>query len=145
MTAPVELEEGLYAYLTAQPNIAAYVSGRVYHVEMPQNPTYPCITFQRFATPEVVYAMGGPCGFVTALIQLDCWAEKRKTARQLAIQVRLALSGFRGTFTAPAGSLRISLITKDEEQDMPKEPDEQGLGIGRVMQEYSISFFEDVP
>ena len=40
------IEEDLYTYLTSDPTVSGYVSTRIYPVKMPQNVTYPAITYQ---------------------------------------------------------------------------------------------------
>ncbi len=142
--ATIELEEGLYHYLISQPNIAAYVAGRVYEMDLPQNPTWAAITFQRIST-DPDYVQSGQSGYVTVQLQIDSWASTRKEARQLATQVRMSLSGYKGLFSSPDGDLTVESCFLLDDKPMPMEPTEEVTAKGRVVQEYKITFQEDIP
>jgi hypothetical protein len=148
-TTPIELEEGLYAHLIKQPNIAGLVAGRVFGVGAeggtPQSVTDPRITYQRIGTSHDK-SFGGANGYAEARVQVDSWAGTQLEAQRIATQVRLALDTFSGPFVLPDGStIDVSLIEIVNDVPMPDSPTERVPLSGRVMQEYLISFFETTP
>jgi len=94
----VTIEEGLFAYLAARPEITAVIGSsptRFYPVVAPQNPTAPFVAYQR-ANASRDRAGSGPTRGVEAVYNLTCWAETYPAAAALARLLRNELDGIRG-------------------------------------------------
>ena len=91
----MRLDEGLVAYLTGNAGVSALVSDRVGPAPLPQDSEQPAVTYQ-IISRTAQYTHRGPAGLTRPRIQVDCWSTTYSESQQLAEQVRLALSGFRG-------------------------------------------------
>lgn len=69
---------------------------RLYHGLMPENPTYPGVTYFQVSTQRET-AMGANPGIVHARFQFDVWSLDPDEARDVAEQLRRGLDRFRGT------------------------------------------------
>lgn len=67
---------------------------RVYPVRLPQNPVYPCVTFQVITTPRG-HTMENAVS-PNPLVQIDCWAKTYLAVQTLARTVEMALDGYVG-------------------------------------------------
>ena len=88
----MNIQETIYEHLTTNAGVVALVAARVYPVRMPQEPTLPCITYQRISGP-VEYSRDGP-GLTESRFQISCWAETYAGAIALAAAVRSAIGIF---------------------------------------------------
>lgn len=86
------IEEGLQARIAA-----AVEHDRVYPLTMPQDPTYPAVTFGRVSAARHLESTG-PSGFVAARFQVDAYAESYAAAIIQAQSIRGTLDGVRGTW-----------------------------------------------
>lgn len=102
---------------------------RVYPVRLPQNPVYPCVTFQVITTPRG-HTMEGAVS-ANPLVQIDCWAKTYLDAHTLARTVERALDGYVGRM---GGILAVSGCLQQEGQDF-YEPDVDDY---RVSLDFSI-------
>lgn len=84
----------LYAHLTA--NVPA-VAGRIYPVLLPQNPTYPAITYRLISDPRE-YSLDGADGLVEARYQIEAWAKLESQVDAIVEVIRLAMNAFVGVF-----------------------------------------------
>lgn len=75
------------------------VGGRVHPVLLPQNPTYPALTYQLISDPRE-HSLEGVDGLVEARYQLTAWALLYADVRSTTEAVRVALDGFSGTWGA---------------------------------------------
>ena len=91
------IEEDLYTYLTSDPTISGYVSTRIYPVKMPQNVTYPAITYQLIGSTRTL-TQDGAVSLVEGRYQIDSWGTSYSTVKNIAIGVKVALHGFKGTW-----------------------------------------------
>lgn len=125
-------------FLSHQTAITAIVSDRIYPDTLPQNPTFPAITFSQVSRVGVD-GLEGSCGKARRRVQVDCWATTRKGSWQLADAVRQTLNGFHtGTFAdSVIGSVRLDNETGlfDEESKI--------TGTYRVIQDYILAHLED--
>jgi hypothetical protein len=91
------IETELYTALTADTTVNAAVTGRVYPLIMPQNPTFPAITYERISSNKV-NGLAGYLGMDNAHIMLNIWATRYDTAKELAEDVHDCMNkvaGFR--------------------------------------------------
>jgi hypothetical protein len=87
------IEKGLLTHLKAN---VALVSNRVYAQFLPQDSTFPAITYSTISGVRNYHHSGQ--SYAEHRIQIDCWAEGYLEAKNVAVQVRTALSGYTGTF-----------------------------------------------
>lgn len=123
------IEQGIHWHLKSDSGVAALVSTRVYPVLLPQNPTYPAITYQRISGPRVpIY--DGPSTMAAPRFQIDSWSETYAGAKALAEAVREAMDCFHGTMS-PVTVGVCEIITETDLYD-----DE--ARVFRVLQDYRI-------
>ncbi len=125
----MSIEQGLNTYLRA--NVPS-VSNRVYPLRAPQTVAMPYLVYRRISTPQD-YAHGrlmdptpGPTGIQTPRFQIDGFAATFAGMRQIANEVRAALSGYVGMM----GAVRVASSRVVTEMDVydhdPAAPDSQG-------------------
>lgn len=84
------IEQTIYTALTTGSPLTA-AGTRVYPMLMPQNPTYPALTYQRIASAPVA-SLDGMSNLDRVRMQVDCWALTYLAAKNLAAQVRAELT-----------------------------------------------------
>lgn len=89
------VEAGLYDYLINDATVSGVVSTRVYPVIIPQNPTYPCISYSTSGAIRHSTLVGQD-NFVGAQIDIDCWAETYSSAKDLQNKVRASVQNYQG-------------------------------------------------
>jgi len=108
----MNIEDGLFYYLTNNVGVAAIVSTRVYPLVMAQKTTLPAITYQTTAlTPD--RTLDGNTGRITATIQINAWAETHVEVKSLAEALRLALNDYSGAM----GSDTVQRSRVESEKD----------------------------
>lgn len=105
--------------------IDALVSGRVYPDILPQNPTYPAITYLRVGTAHYNALTGTPT-LENPQFQVDCWAETHTAAWNLAEAVTSVMLGSTVNFRAQVVNTQQFTETV------------QSLKLYRIMIEFSI-------
>lgn len=90
----MSLETGLRAELAADAGVSALVGGRIYPEYMPQDATYPAITYDRISTVRSQF-LTGVDDFTQVRIQVDCWDDSYSGVKALASAVKSALDGVR--------------------------------------------------
>lgn len=103
------LTSGLVAYLLTQTSVTSLLAqgNAIQPIPVPVeltdtsgNPLYPCITYQ-MASDVPEYTLTGTAGMSQARVVLDCLAPLNPggylVARNIALAVKAALSGFQGT------------------------------------------------
>lgn len=103
--------------------------GTIYPVRLPQNPVYPCYTFQVITEPRT-HTMEGRAA-PNPLVQIDCWAKTYIQVHSLASAVERELDGYVGRL---GGMLKVTGCLQKERQDF-YEPDVDDY---RVSLDYSI-------
>lgn len=130
------IEETLKALVIGDTAVNAIISGRCYMTVTPDNPTLPCISYQRINTLKDRILDGG-ANFTEGLFQFDIWFAKTGGALgsvALARKLQTALNEKRGTFS----SVDVQAILFENEQH-GYEPD---VEMYRVTQQYTILFRE---
>ena len=113
------IEEAITAHLTTTAGLAALIGTRVSPLRLPENPTYPVVTYQRISAPRI-QSHTGPSGLAYPRFQFDCYATTYLRAKHVAEQVRLALDGYVGTMGGAAGvPVSSSLIQSDRDDYDP--------------------------
>ena len=90
----MSLETGLKSALTSDVTVNALVSGRIYPEIMPQDVTYPAISYQRISTTRY-QLLEGIDDFTQVRIQIDCWDSSYSGVKALASAVKGAIDGVR--------------------------------------------------
>ncbi len=107
------IEEALYTHLISHAGLTAIVGNRIYPVLLPQDVTFPAVTYQRISTVRE-YAQEGPSGLAHPRFQFSCWAETYEEAKAVAEQIRFALSGYKGTIN----NVRIDAVYIEDDNDI---------------------------
>jgi hypothetical protein len=108
---------------------ATSAQARVYPLLLPQQPTFPAITYQQVSAVRL-HAMGDDSTIVTARVQINSWARTYAEVRTLANEVEALLSRFRGT----VGGLQVLDVLLDNEIEL-YESDTQ---TRRVVQDVTV-------
>lgn len=106
------IEEGLVAYIPTVTAVHALIVARFYPLRLPENPTYPAVTYQRISTPRI-HAHTGPSHLAYPRFQLDCYATTYLGAKAVATAIRVALDGYKGLM----GAVDVQECTVIDERD----------------------------
>lgn len=113
----MKAEKVVHSVLSAHAGVVAIVGtpARIYPVVMPQEPTYPCITYRRVASERLQGVQSDP-GMARVRLQVTSWASKYEDLKTLAEQVRLALErhGSAVTGTTIAGTTVYDIFMGSE-------------------------------
>lgn len=96
------IEASLFTRLSTHAGLSALVSTRVYPFHLPQNPTYPAVSFTKVSS-ERISAMGSDTGVVRKRFQVSAWGQKNgaksgvENVYDVAVQIRAALQRWSGT------------------------------------------------
>jgi len=113
------LEAAIYTILSGTTALTDHVGTRIYPSYLPQNCTYPAMTYWRVSTIRES-AMNADPGISTARFQVSVWATDPVTAGNVADHVRTAMHRTIGTY----GGVKITdnaidgeMITYDSETE----------------------------
>lgn len=114
MTAIGDAGEALYTRLLGTPGVATLIgSARVYPGKLPQNPTFPAVSYVHSSDLRQS-TFTGPTALPGALYAVDCWGSTYTDARTLAKAVRLALDGVEG-WTAGGTTVQVSIVESQQD------------------------------
>lgn len=97
------------AWLLANDGIKALVGSRVYPQNLPPNPTYPALTYEKISG-----ARHHDIGFAYPRYQLTCWGKTYGAARGLANTVILEIQRYKGYM----GSVAVKQVKIENETDL---------------------------
>lgn len=117
------------AAIYARLNASTAAGSRIYPLMLPQNPTYPAVTFQQISA-IATHAMGQDGPITRIRMQVNSWGSTYATARSLAGEVEALLKRFRGT---AAGIVILDVLLDNE-----LETFESDTQTRRVVQDYSV-------
>ena len=126
------LETELVTRLNADGTVSGEVGTRIYPVKLPQDPTYPAITYNRVSGVRL-HDLDGTAGRATPRLSINSWAATYAGCQTLAAAVRASLDGFNGTLTTIK-----CVISLENEIDLF----EQDVSIYRILQDYFVSHIE---
>lgn len=86
------MEQALRAFLLSYSAITDLIGTRIYPDILPQDPTYPAITYQEISGPRD-YTQQGADGVTTYRVQLDLWANTFEEVIPLRDAVEASVSG----------------------------------------------------
>lgn len=107
----------LSVYLRAQTGLAALVETRIHPVSLPQDPEIPAIVATKISKART-YSQTGDSNLANPRYQFTCWAERHSEAVAIAAELRISLSGFKGTMNnrnVYAAFVENELDSKDPE------------------------------
>jgi len=90
------LEPAVASILEDSVAITAVISTNLHHHHLPQNPTYPAVTYH-LITQTMGITHDKKIGPGWAQFQVGCWGATYKAARELAELVVVELTGYTGT------------------------------------------------
>lgn len=130
------IESALRTLALADSTVSGLVGTRMYPLKLPQDPTYPAVTYTRISGPRL-YDHGGETGMAEGRFQIDSWGASYSSAKSAAAAVREAIEGYRGT----TGGTEFASIfcVNDSDSYEPQEGDE---GVWRVSTDYWIRYYE---
>jgi hypothetical protein len=85
------IEENLYNALTSSTLVTTYTANRIYPVEVPQEVTFPYISYMRVASNPVNTLTGRTTSLTNALFQVDVFSTSYATSKTLRENVALVL------------------------------------------------------
>lgn len=91
------IQEAIFSRLSGFAGLSALVALRIYYRLMPENPSYPALSYFKVSETRVP-AMGVDAGVVHARFQFDVWDIDQDSVRDVTEQLRQALERYRGTF-----------------------------------------------
>jgi hypothetical protein len=130
------IHEALFSRLSGYAGLTALVGARIYPRLLPQNPTYPAVTYDRISA-ERQSAMGSDSGLVSGRWQVSSWGKTYTDARDIAEQVRKALQRYRGTSSGTV----IQDIFIESENDLPPELVD-GEAVFQIASDFIVWFVE---
>lgn len=123
------IEQGIHWHLKQTVAVSTLVSSRIYPDLLPQEPTYPCVSYQRISTYRYpVYH--GPSGAAAPRFQIDSWAATYAGAKTLAAAVRVAMDAYHGSMSP----MTVGVCEIVNETDVYDEE----ARVYRVIQDYRI-------
>jgi hypothetical protein len=117
------------AFIFARLNGSTAAANRVYPLLLPQQPTYPAVTYQQISS-VASHAMGQDSPLTRLRVQVNSWGKTYAEARALATEVEARLKRFRGQ----AGSVTVLDVLRDNELETIEG---DGL-IRRIIQDYTV-------
>lgn len=125
-------EEALYARMSGYAGLTALVSTRVYPVKLPQDCTYPAVTYQRISTIREV-AHGADPGIARTRLQVTSAATTYSGVKAVTAQVRAALQ----RYDDAAASVAVLDTFLENEVDLFSE-EEDDAGVYLVAQDFTV-------
>lgn len=137
------IEEVVVSRLQANAAVGADLgtstNARIYPLVTPQYPEYPCLVYERAAS-DYQHNMLGDSNISMGVLELTVVGKSFLNVKNISGNIRLALSGLRGTYTVGAKSLVVQrfLISSDEDGYAPPlEGKEYGLWTNVSRYEYT--------
>ena len=119
--------------------VQAVIGSRFYPVILPENPAYPCASYQDITT-KPQYTLDGPTpAFEVRRLQIDTWSGGSSNAsfadaKTAQAAIRAVLEGFAGTLPGGVIVAKIFVITARSEY-------EQDARCFRTTTEFMIHFY----
>lgn len=115
----MEIEQGIDSYLSGLAAVTNLIGDRLYPVNLPQNPTYPALTYTQISEISIV-AHDGAGDLMMCRFQFDCFALSYAGVKALARALRRALDGFKGTMGEVTVPAVLFITALDAFEDPPK-------------------------
>ena len=89
------LEAGLVSLITSDATLSGIVGTNIYHVAVPANANYPCVSYQVVSSSSEVAL--DKTKIQTKRIQFDAWAHTYQAVKQIEQALSDLFSGYSGT------------------------------------------------
>jgi len=136
------LEEGLVTHLRADAGIQALVGNgdspetyRIFQELLPQEVTYPALSYQRISAPHAL-TLDGIDTFTPVRIQIDCHAKSSSDASGLAAALNTALNDVTGSI----GGVTVRHVYNEQRSDLSSMDGD--LVIRRITLDYVFMMSE---
>lgn len=110
------MEQALFALLTGNAAVNAAVAGRVYPIVMPDDPTLPCITYQRTSAVRQ-HHMEGRGNLTNGEYTIDVWAYQEPSGMaeisDISAKIRACMDGLRASLSGVDVQAILSLNETD--------------------------------
>lgn len=130
----MKAEKVVYERLTTHAGVSGLVGTRVYPLVLPQNPTYPCIMYQRVSSSRVQGVHSDP-GMAQVTVRIVCLDHEYNDVKALAEQVRLALERYGSSI---AGTLIAGVNVYDILMGSEADAYEEDLDVFSHSLEFTI-------
>ena len=115
----MSIRTGLRTHLLADGDVGALIGTRMYPNKLPQNPTYPSLTYEIIS--DIPYrALDGDSDRDRTRARIHCWASTSTGAWDLATKVRASVADFSGLMGATAVSSAKFENWYDQFEDVPE-------------------------
>ena len=128
----MSIETEIVTRLNADGAVSGEVGTRIYPDIVPQDPTYPAITYSRVSGVRL-HNLAGTAGRATPRITINSWATTAAGRQTLADAVRASLDGFNGVLTTIKATIKIDTDHARYENDTK---------IYRMIADYFVSHIE---
>lgn len=91
------VEVGVYTILTGDATLSASVGTRVYGGGLPQEPAFPCVSFQVVSSIPDRTLGEKTADSYHSIFQIDVFADDYESSKEIAAKVRNALEGYKGS------------------------------------------------
>lgn len=113
------MEDTFVAMIEAQAGVTALIGSgtatRLYPVVLPQNPTFPAITYQIISGPRD-YTQDGPDGVVRFRVQCNCYGATYASAKALRDALESAISGLNNvSYGSPSVVVKGVFVTNERD------------------------------
>lgn len=135
------IRSALRTYLLANSEVAALIGTRLYLTRIPENGSFPCVTFRRAGSGRH-QDMRAASGYAEASFDFEIWSDDSEEVEAVCESLRQALQGYRGLMdTTP-----VSRVTLEDEQDFFHPPlSGDDVGVHRTLVRYVIGYSESIP
>lgn len=126
------IHEALEKHLKTQQSV------KVFSNSAPEKTPCPYIVYTKYST-QYSHTMGADSGYNDSYFQVDIYAKDAKNSLTLAKTIRKSLMNFTGIMGG-TGGVDIQCVEIENDTDSF----ESGVNFHRVMQEYKITYIEEV-
>ena len=91
----MSVEKNICAFLLQQTALTKLIGARIFPIHIPQNSELPAIAYNMISKPRT-YSQSGDSHLVKPRIQFSCFGHRYHDVRDVADQIVIALSGFKG-------------------------------------------------
>ena len=126
------IEEALQAYLSSKTEITNIVSDRIYPILLPQDSTYPALTYFKISG-----SVQHDVDIAYPWFQISSWAETYAEVKALAVVVKEVMQRYKGVMGGGSG-IKVPQIVFENELDLY----DSETGIYHIPADYKIIYRE---
>lgn len=137
----MSIEAGCYAFLSSSTGITDLVGTRIYPHHLPQNPTFPAMTYRLVSAPHD-HTLADAAGIVRVRFQFDVYSYLLSDCVDVVEALRLELQRYTGSFGAKV--VLASKLVNDMDMSEPPQDGSQNW-LYRKTSDYLLKLRESVP